>query len=98
MIGEVKIPELVEVWRIARLIGWTTAKTRRFFVDAGLASRIGKNTEWMVVRVDFEVVMPTLYRIFAESYARGELLSRRGRWSRETKTSEDEINKVTRIA
>lgn len=84
----VKIPELIEVWRVARFIGWSTPKTRKFFIAAELASRIGSNTEWMVTRAEFSATMPTLYALFVEAYSRGELVSRRGRWSRETKRSE----------
>lgn len=83
------IPELIEVWRIARAIGWTTPKTRLFMYDAGLAQKFGSHHETMVVRLDFQVSMPTVYQIFVRAWKDGLLTSRRGRWSREQKRSED---------
>jgi hypothetical protein len=88
----IKIPELIETWRIARAIGWSTRKTTKFFCDAGLAEHVIGHAEHMVVRSDFEATMPVVYRIFVREYESGRLVSNRGRWSRETKTSEDSQN------
>lgn len=73
-----KIPELIEVWKIARAIGWPTKKTRLFFYDAGLANKVGTHREALVVRADFESTMPVVYAIFVKAYAAGSLLSSRG--------------------
>lgn len=83
------IPELIEVWRIARAIGWTTQKTRLFFYDAGLAQKIGAHHETMVIREDFQATMPAVYQVFAKAWKTGKLTSGRGRWSREAKRSEE---------
>lgn len=96
--NEQGIPELIEVWRIARAIGWPTKKTRLFLYDAGLAQRIGLHREVMVIRSDFLAMMPVVYGIFAKAYMRGDLVSRRGRWSREGKTSQDREKTATRNA
>jgi hypothetical protein len=76
--NEQGIPELIEVWKIARAIGWPTKKTRLFLYDAGLAQRIGLHREALVVRSDFQGTMPVVYEIFAKAYSSGKLLSRRG--------------------
>jgi hypothetical protein len=87
----VKIPELIETWRIARAIGWNTRKTTKFFASAGLAEHVIGHVEHMVVRSDFEATMPVVYRIFVREYEAGKLTSNRGRWSRELKTSQDAV-------
>jgi hypothetical protein len=72
------IPELIEVWKIARAIGWATKKTRLFLYDTGLAQKIGNHREAMVVRADFQATMPVVYDIYVKAHVSGKLLSTRG--------------------
>jgi hypothetical protein len=74
----VEIPELIEVWKIARAIGWPTKKTRLFLYDAGLAQKVGAHREVLVVRADFQASMPVVYEIYLKAHIAGKLLSSRG--------------------
>jgi hypothetical protein len=73
-----EIPELIEVHLIAKVIHWTTDKTRRFFTKTGMAGRIPGWRDSMVVRAHFQATMPQIYRLFTERYSAGELVSKRG--------------------
>lgn len=83
------IPELIETWKIAKAAGLNTEKMSKLLGDMGLTFQAGKRCSHLVVRREFAAASPTLYGIFAEAYKSGAILSRRGRWSREPKRSED---------
>lgn len=74
----IQIPELIETWRIARTIGWSTKKTTTFLAKQGLAGKVKGWRDTMVIRTQFEATMPHIYRLFVEKYEAGELCSRRG--------------------
>lgn len=78
-----RIPELIETWKIARAIGWPTEKTRLFLEEAGIATRpAGCKHNFIVIREDFEVAMPRIYEIFVRKYEAGEISTKRHRGRR----------------
>lgn len=82
------IPGLIETWKIAHSVGINAPKMARLLGDMGLVIQTGKRHQRMVVRDEFAVAAPTLYRMFVDAYKAGRITSRRGTWSREAKRSE----------
>lgn len=83
------IPEIIEVWKIAQAIGWTTEKTRRFLRGENMAMTVGNGRAY-VMRSVFETTMPTVYRIFVSKYLTGQISSRHRRGPRKArKTQQD---------
>lgn len=75
-----KIPELIEISMIAKVIGWGNKKTVKFLRDEGLAlDRPSKRgNPWRVTRAAFAVTFPTIYGMLVAAYEAGELASKRG--------------------
>jgi hypothetical protein len=73
-----QIPELIETWRIAKSIGWTTDKTTRLFRGMGIGGRVQGRRDTYVTREFFEAKLPQIYLLFVRKYEAGELLSKRG--------------------
>ena len=73
-----QIPELIETWRIAKAINWTTDKTTRMFRAMGIGGRVSGRRDTYVSREYFESAMPHIYSVFVAKFEAGELLSKRG--------------------
>jgi hypothetical protein len=89
----IKIPELIETWKIAQAMNWPSKKMTCFLREAGMATRPCKHN-FLVFREDLEATMPRIYRIFVDKYRAGEIATKRRRPPRRIelcgKTSADE--------
>jgi hypothetical protein len=72
------IPELLEVSKIAKAIGWPTRKMRRFLHGNGMSFQANGMMEHLIFREEFEAKLPKIYLIFIEKYESGTLLEGRG--------------------
>jgi hypothetical protein len=73
-----KLPLLIEVWKIAKVLGWTTEVTRDRFVRAGIALKIPGARDWYIIGVKFETTMPALVDPLLNMLESGGLLRTRG--------------------
>lgn len=74
----VRIPELIEVPKVARAIGWPSRKMRRFLLDNGMSFQSDVGKGHLIFRDEFEAKLPKVYRIFVDKYASGLLFEGRG--------------------
>jgi hypothetical protein len=78
-----RIPELIEVSKIAKAIGWPSVKTRVFLRDSGMSFQVSKRKEYVIFRDEFECKMPKVYKIFVDKYLSGCLITYRGKYARD---------------
>lgn len=71
------VPRMIETWRIAKHLRWSTNKTAKLLTDMGLTIQASAKHEYRVVRDDFASVMPTIYSSFRADYLAGNLCSSR---------------------
>ena len=90
---DIKIPEIIETWKIAQAIGWGTGKTTKMLRDEGLATRLGKRNH-VVMRADFAATMPAVYRIFVDKFTAGEISTKRRRTKRVVEMCPNEQDSV----
>lgn len=71
------IPELIEVWKIARHVGWRADKMAKYLVDIGLVMQADKCKAKYVMRSEFATTLPKLYASYAADYKAGNITSGR---------------------
>lgn len=74
----VRIPELIEVSKVAKAVGWPSRKMRRFLSDNEMSFQSNKLKGHLIFRDEFEAKLPKVYRIFVEKYSAGLLFEGRG--------------------
>jgi hypothetical protein len=74
-----RLPLLIEVWKIARVLKWDLELTRERFKRAGIAIQFPGGRDWYVVRDKFEATMPGLVDPMLEALKAGGLMTTRGK-------------------
>lgn len=74
-----RLPLLIEVWKIARVLDWSVELTRDRFVRSGIAVKFPGGRDWYVVRDKFEAAMPALVEPLLAMLLSGGLLTTRGK-------------------
>lgn len=74
-----RLPLLIEVWKIARVLEWDTELTRERFVRSGMAVKFPGGRDWYVIRDKFEASMPGLVEPLLAMLQSSGLLSTRGK-------------------
>lgn len=74
-----RLPLLIEVWKIARVLEWDVKLARDRFVRSGLAVKFPGGRDWYVVRDKFEASMPGLVEPLLDLLKSGGLLTTRGK-------------------
>jgi hypothetical protein len=84
------IPELIEVWKIARHVGWPTKKMAQYLLDIGVVTQAAPRKDRRVLRSEFATTLPKLYASYVADYKAGNITSGRGKRPRTVKNSKEQ--------